>query len=110
MLANRVSASQAVDFSAPCAESQSELSRTEPLVLGNKTWRVLLDTKLLHLRKPYCACVQTLKRTGWVRSNVKGPESIADHMYRMGLMSLISGAEGVSSDRQEVLVTRLFTK
>jgi len=34
---------------------------------------------------------------------VKGPESIADHMYRMGLMSLISGAEGVNTDRQDIL-------
>ncbi|CAK0735499.1 hypothetical protein CVIRNUC_000591 [Coccomyxa viridis] len=39
------------------------------------------------------------KRTGWVRCNVKGSESIADHMYRMSLMSLICGAEGVSTDR-----------
>ncbi|CAL5225261.1 g8054 [Coccomyxa viridis] len=62
MLANRVSASQAIDF--------------------------------LHLVQN----LKTSKRTGWVRCNVKGPESIADHMYRMGLMSLISGAEAIVGD------------
>lgn len=30
------------------------------------------------------------KRTGWVREGVKGPESIADHMYRMAMLSLLS--------------------
>ena len=34
-----------------------------------------------------------------MRCNVKGPESIADHMYRMGMMSLIAGNAGVSMDR-----------
>ncbi|KDD75341.1 HD domain-containing protein [Helicosporidium sp. ATCC 50920] len=29
------------------------------------------------------------KRTGWVRSGIAGPESISDHMYRMGMMSLL---------------------
>ena len=28
--------------------------------------------------------LKATKRTGWVRRGVKGPESIADHMYRMG--------------------------
>lgn len=28
-------------------------------------------------------------RTGWVKRNVKNPESIADHMYRMSLMALL---------------------
>lgn len=35
--------------------------------------------------------LKVTKRTGWVRCNVKQPESIADHMYRMGMMSLILG-------------------
>ena len=30
------------------------------------------------------------KRTGWVRNDVKSPESIADHMYRMAILSLLS--------------------
>ena len=33
--------------------------------------------------------VQTQKRTGWVKRGVQGPESIADHMYRMGLMAML---------------------
>ncbi|CAA0826894.1 Metal-dependent phosphohydrolase [Striga hermonthica] len=37
-----------------------------------------------------CHRLKTTKRTGWVRRDVKEPESIADHMYRMGLMALIS--------------------
>ncbi|MCI31846.1 HD domain-containing protein 2-like, partial [Trifolium medium] len=32
----------------------------------------------------------TTKRSGWVRRDVKNPESIADHMYRMSLMALIA--------------------
>ncbi|GFH30977.1 HD domain-containing protein [Haematococcus lacustris] len=36
----------------------------------------------------------TTKRTGWVIRGVSAPESIADHMYRMGMMSLVaSGSE-----------------
>lgn len=30
------------------------------------------------------------KRTGWVREKVDGAESIADHMYRMAILSLLS--------------------
>ncbi len=33
--------------------------------------------------------MQTTPRTGWVKRGVKNPESIADHMYRMGVMSLL---------------------
>lgn len=45
---------------------------------------------------------QVTKRTGWIRCNVKGPESIADHMYRMGMMSLIAGDAGVNTDRSDL--------
>ncbi|GAV82321.1 HD_3 domain-containing protein [Cephalotus follicularis] len=37
-----------------------------------------------------CHRLKTTKRSGWVNRNVEDPESIADHMYRMGLMALIS--------------------
>lgn len=44
--------------------------------------------------------VKTTKREGWVRRDVKDPESVADHMYRMGLMALIaSDIPGVDRDR-----------
>ena len=43
---------------------------------------------------------KTTKRAGWVRRDVKDPESIADHMYRMGLMALIaSDIPGVDRDK-----------
>ncbi|KAJ1722067.1 hypothetical protein LPJ53_003474 [Coemansia erecta] len=29
------------------------------------------------------------KRTGWINNGIKGPESIADHMYRMGIMAML---------------------
>ena len=34
--------------------------------------------------------LKTTKRTGWVLRGVPNPESIADHMYRMSLMSMIA--------------------
>lgn len=33
--------------------------------------------------------MQTIPRTGWVKRGIAKPESIADHMYRMGVMSLL---------------------
>ncbi|KAK9839702.1 hypothetical protein WJX81_007090 [Elliptochloris bilobata] len=43
--------------------------------------------------------LKNTKRTGWVRSGVAGPESIADHMYRMGMMALVAGDAGVDTNR-----------
>ncbi|KAF8070979.1 hddc2 [Scenedesmus sp. PABB004] len=46
--------------------------------------------------------LKTTPRTGWVRCGVAGPESIADHMYRMGMMALLcsgGGAGGVDGGR-----------
>ncbi|XP_028791359.1 HD domain-containing protein 2 isoform X1 [Neltuma alba] len=37
-----------------------------------------------------CHRLKTTKRAGWIRKDVKDPESIADHMYRMSLMALIA--------------------
>ncbi|GJJ69316.1 putative hydrolases of HD superfamily [Entomortierella parvispora] len=41
------------------------------------------------------------KRTGWVNNNIKPAESIADHMYRMGIMALLIDEKtaGVNKDR-----------
>src|SRR5690554_6859406 len=33
--------------------------------------------------------VKSLRRTGWVDREVRDPESVADHMYRMALMALV---------------------
>jgi len=50
---------------------------------------------------------QTTKRAGWLRKEVQNPESIADHMYRMGLMALIAPHfPGVDRDK---LISLPFT-
>ncbi|KAL8493136.1 hypothetical protein ACS0TY_024374 [Phlomoides rotata] len=47
-----------------------------------------------------CHRLKTTKRAGWIRKEVQEPESIADHMYRMGLMALIaSDIPGVNRER-----------
>ncbi|KAJ3851585.1 HD domain-containing protein [Lentinula lateritia] len=32
--------------------------------------------------------LKTQKRTGWVNNNIRNPESISDHMYRMAVLSM----------------------
>ncbi|KAJ0967476.1 hypothetical protein J5N97_024393 [Dioscorea zingiberensis] len=47
-----------------------------------------------------CYRLKTTKRAGWIRRGVHRPESVADHMYRMGLMALIPpGIPGINRDR-----------
>ncbi|RAL37538.1 unnamed protein product [Cuscuta campestris] len=47
-----------------------------------------------------CHSLKTTKRKGWINHGIKGPESIADHMYRMALMALIAGdLPGVDRER-----------
>ncbi|XP_065849708.1 uncharacterized protein [Euphorbia lathyris] len=47
-----------------------------------------------------CHSLKKTKRTGWVKRDVKNPESIADHMYRMGLMALIApDIPGIDRDK-----------
>ncbi|PSR88224.1 HD domain-containing protein [Actinidia chinensis var. chinensis] len=47
-----------------------------------------------------CHRLKTTKRKGWINHGIKGPESIADHMYRMALMALIAGdLTGVNRER-----------
>mmetsp|Transcript_22465 Transcript_22465/g.64578 ORF Transcript_22465/g.64578 Transcript_22465/m.64578 type:complete len:222 (-) Transcript_22465:27-692(-) len=44
--------------------------------------------------------LKEVKRTGWVRSGVRGAESVADHMYRMAMMGFALGAaDGVDSTK-----------
>ncbi|PWZ02603.1 hypothetical protein BCV70DRAFT_196844 [Testicularia cyperi] len=38
--------------------------------------------------------LKTNKRTGWLHHRVPDPESIADHMYRMALLTILCPAEG----------------
>ncbi|XP_019176408.1 PREDICTED: HD domain-containing protein 2 isoform X2 [Ipomoea nil] len=47
-----------------------------------------------------CHSLKTTKRKGWINHGIRGPESIADHMYRMALMALIAGdLPGVNRER-----------
>ncbi|GMH23281.1 hypothetical protein Nepgr_025124 [Nepenthes gracilis] len=47
-----------------------------------------------------CHRLKTTKRAGWVKREIENPESIADHMYRMGLMALIAPEiPGVDRDK-----------
>ncbi|XP_022991251.1 HD domain-containing protein C4G3.17-like [Cucurbita maxima] len=47
-----------------------------------------------------CHRLKTTKRKGWINHGINGPESIADHMYRMALMSLIADdLPGVNRER-----------
>ncbi|KAJ8750880.1 hypothetical protein K2173_016061 [Erythroxylum novogranatense] len=47
-----------------------------------------------------CHRLKTTKRAGWVKRDVNEPESIADHMYRMGLMALVApDIPGINRDR-----------
>ena len=44
--------------------------------------------------------LKTTKRTGWIMRGVSNPESIADHMYRMSLMAMISSfSTALNTDR-----------
>ncbi|XP_074578054.1 5'-deoxynucleotidase hdd1-like isoform X2 [Curcuma longa] len=47
-----------------------------------------------------CRRLKTTKRKGWINHGINHPESIADHMYHMALMSLIAGdIPGVDRER-----------
>ncbi|KAI3452961.1 hypothetical protein Pfo_009624 [Paulownia fortunei] len=47
-----------------------------------------------------CHRLKSTKRKGWLNHGIKGPESIADHMYRMALMALIADdLPGVNRER-----------
>lgn len=39
------------------------------------------------------------KRTGWVKSGISGPESIADHMYRMSMLAMLITDAAVDRNR-----------
>ncbi|KAJ3142023.1 hypothetical protein HK101_003328 [Irineochytrium annulatum] len=44
--------------------------------------------------------LKTTKRAGWVRNSIHLPESIADHMHRMGVMSLVMSSLPVSAESE----------
>eukprot|EP01036_Dinobryon_divergens_P037671 gene37671-49334_t len=43
--------------------------------------------------------LKTLKRTGWVNNNVHLPESVADHMYRMSMMSFLITDKDINKEK-----------
>ncbi|XP_048729257.2 5'-deoxynucleotidase HDDC2-like isoform X2 [Ostrea edulis] len=44
--------------------------------------------------------LKQVRRTGWVLRKVKEPESVADHMYRMAILSfLVEPSSGLNKDR-----------
>ncbi|CAG01786.1 unnamed protein product, partial [Tetraodon nigroviridis] len=45
--------------------------------------------------------LKRVPRTGWVYRNVKKPESVSDHMYRMAVMSLTITDPTVNKDRKQ---------
>eukprot|EP01060_Flectonema_neradi_P008488 TRINITY_DN16068_c0_g1_i1.p1 TRINITY_DN16068_c0_g1~~TRINITY_DN16068_c0_g1_i1.p1 ORF type:complete len:226 (+),score=39.23 TRINITY_DN16068_c0_g1_i1:78-755(+) len=47
----------------------------------------------------YIGTLKQTKRTGWVENGVENVESVADHMYRMGIVSLLSGDKELNTDR-----------
>ena len=47
---------------------------------------------------------QTTRRSGWVQRGVDGPESVADHMYRMSIMAFLAGpATNLNRERYQPL-------
>ncbi|MQM00523.1 hypothetical protein Taro_033259, partial [Colocasia esculenta] len=47
-----------------------------------------------------CHRLKNTKRAGWVRHGIREPESVVDHMHRMGVMALISSdLPGVDRER-----------
>ncbi|KAL9271462.1 5'-deoxynucleotidase HDDC2-like protein [Drosera capensis] len=52
-----------------------------------------------------CHRLKTTKRAGWVKRGVESPESVADHMYRMGIMALVAPEiPGVDCDKRMTIV------
>eukprot|EP01035_Chromulina_nebulosa_P021095 gene21095-27337_t len=43
--------------------------------------------------------LKTLKRTGWVNNNINLPESVADHMYRMTMLSWIITDQSINKEK-----------
>ncbi|TIA92697.1 hypothetical protein E3P99_00537 [Wallemia hederae] len=48
---------------------------------------------------------KTQKRTGWLRSGVKGAESISDHMWRMSIMSIVVADDSIDFVKASQMAT-----
>jgi putative hydrolase of HD superfamily len=51
--------------------------------------------------------LKSTKRSGWIRSQIKDPESIADHMYRMALLAFMIPAND-QIDRSKIIKMALI--
>lgn len=79
---------------APLVLVRSQTQKHEPSHTSSSSSSSAIDFLTL------CHTLKTTKRKGWVNHGIKGAESIADHMYRMALMSLIaSDVPGLSRER-----------
>lgn len=47
--------------------------------------------------------IQRTKRTGWINHNIKPAESIADHMYRMGIMAMLIDEKTAGVDKNRCI-------
>lgn len=48
----------------------------------------------------YLCILQSTLRTGWIQNDVKQPESVASHMYRMAVMTfLIDSTDGLDKNQ-----------
>lgn len=47
---------------------------------------------------------QRLKRTGWVNNKVHLPESVADHMYRMGMCCMLIDDSNTTVNRSKCVL------
>ncbi|KAL0481850.1 5'-deoxynucleotidase [Acrasis kona] len=47
----------------------------------------------------FCGKLKHLLRTGWVDHKVNNPETVASHMHRMGIISMLSPEVGVDRER-----------
>lgn len=84
----KASHASSTPFSVPATMTVTSGTALSPSTTTTTTHKPDLQGKLelMHLLER----LKTQKRTGWVREGIKGPESIADHMYRMAMLSLLS--------------------
>lgn len=68
-------------------------SSTESNITGNQGIGNMLI--FLHILQQ----LKKTRRTGWINYDVEDPESIADHMYRMGIISMLSNNKNLDTSR-----------
>ncbi|KAI8022159.1 hypothetical protein LOK49_LG03G03195 [Camellia lanceoleosa] len=74
-----------------CSIVDSPLFINSPSVVDPILDKAESQSFMLAQPYPYCGPRATTKRKDGSIMEIKGPESIADHMYRMALMALIAG-------------------